>query len=171
MRDKAELPLQSVDAGAGLRRRTVASCLALIIVAPAMTQSAEPTATPSVDGATFRALLDGLVFLVEYGPKGEPSLGQDVLSFADGLFASRGCNSMGFAPAPYWLRVDDTSIQFKAEMVSAEHGELAFIGRITGDEIDVTSLWTRQRWYRTVLLESWYQGRIADPDEPLPTKS
>lgn len=171
MRDKAELPLQLVDASAGLRRRTVVSCLALIMVAPAMTQGAEPTATPLVDGAAFRALLDGSVFTVEYGPMGEPSLGQDVLSFADGLFASRGCNSMGFAPAPYWLRIDDASIQFKAEMASAEHGKLVFTGRITGDEIDVSSLWTRQRWYRTVLLESWYQGRIADPDEPLPTKS
>ena len=124
-----------------------------------------------VDPALFRGLLDGFVFIVEYGPKDEPSLGQDVLSFADGLFASRGCNSMGFAPAPYWLRVDDTSIQFQAEMASAEHGKLVFTGRITGDEIAVTSLWTRQRWYRTVLLESWYRGRIADPDEPLPAKT
>ena len=144
-----------------------------IALAPAPLLAAGTVTTPdlAVDPALFRGLLDGSVFLVEYGPMDQPSLGQDGLSFEDGLFASRGCNSMGFAPAPYWLRVTDAAIQFRAEMASAEHGELAFRGRVTGDEIDVTSLWTRQRWYRTVLLESWYRGRIADPGEPLPTKS
>jgi hypothetical protein len=147
-------------------------CMVAIAFAPAPLLGTSLAAKPdkSLETASFHPLLDGLVFVVDYGPLGKKSLGQDVLIFEDGLFASRGCQAMGFGAAPYWLRVEDDTIQFRAEMSSAEHGILAFTGRIAGEQIEVTSLWTRQRWYRTVVLESWYRGSTAEPGQPLPTK-
>lgn len=147
-------------------------CLASVLAnaAPvAAVATASPLATSAAEVA-FARHLDGMVFVVDYGPLGQPSLGQDVLTFADGTFASQGCERLGFAAAPYWLRVEGDVVHFRAEMTSAEHGTLAFTGRVENGGIEVASRWTRERWYRTVLLESWYQGRLAEPGEPLPSK-
>lgn len=151
------------------RRRMLRSslCLALLVAAPAI--GAESVPPPTAE-AVFRSALDGKVFVVDYGPLGKPSLGRDVLTFADGTFASQGCERLGFAAAPYWLRVEGPVVHFRAEMTSAEHGTLAFTGRVENGGIEAASLWTRERWYRTVLLQSWYLGRLAAPDEPLPSK-
>lgn len=152
------------------RRRMLRLGLCLALVVSARANGAEPVPPPAAE-AVFRSALDGKVFVVDYGPLGKPSLGRDVLTFADGAFASQGCERLGFAAAPYWLRVEDDAVYFRAEMTSVEHGTLVFTGRIENGGIEVASLWTRERWYRTVLLESWYRGRLAAPDEPLPSKT
>jgi hypothetical protein len=155
------------------RRAVVLSGLASVLAGTAARAggtTAPLTVAPLTDEGVFRSPLDGKVFIVDYGPMGHASLGLDVLTFAAGTFASQGCERLGFAAAPYWLRGEPDGVHFRAEMTSSEHGTLAFTGLVRGAEIEVASLWTRQRWYRTVRLESWYRGRLADPDQPLPTK-
>jgi hypothetical protein len=128
-------------------------------------------AVPAPGEAGFLGLLDGKDFIVEYGPVGEPSLGQDVLSFESGRFRSRGCSDLGFVPAPYWLRLEGDAIRFRAAMESPEHGYIDFTGEVVGEHIEAGSIWTRERWYRTVVLESWYRGALAAPGQALPEKS
>jgi hypothetical protein len=121
-------------------------------------------------GVPFIDPLDGKVFIVTYGPRGEPSLGEDVLSFQDGLFTSAGCQRYGFSAGPYWLRVDGDNVLFRAELISPEAGVMILTGAVAGDTIEAGSTWTRERWYRTVTLESWYAGALAAPEQPLPQK-
>lgn len=149
---------QALAMGAGLLAGAVCARMAV-------------AASQAPDEVAFLALLDGNVYGVDYGPSGEPSLGKDVLTFLDGTFASRGCARYGFAAAPYWLRLADGRIHFKCEMTSPEMGIFAFVGQVAGPDITATSLWTRKRWYRTVRLESWYRGSLAQPGRPLPEKS
>ncbi len=151
------------------RRAVVLSGLGLVLAGKAA--GAEAPLAPSTEEAVFRSPLDDKVFVVDYGPLGRASLGLDVLTFRAGTFASEGCERLGFRAAPYWLRGQGDDVHFRAEMTSVEHGTLAFEGLVRGAEIEVASLWTRQRWYRTVRLESWYRGRLAPPDRPLPKKS
>jgi hypothetical protein len=125
----------------------------------------------AVEHASFAALVDDMTFVVEYGPLGQASLGQDVLTFARGMFASEGCRRYGFEAAPYWLRLAGEVVHFRAEMESPEAGTIAFTGSIAGDSLEAASLWTRKRWYRTVRLESWYLGRLSEPGQALPRKS
>jgi hypothetical protein len=124
----------------------------------------------ALNGAPFFDPLDGRVFVVDYGPSGKASLGEDVFSFDDGLFTSMGCQRYGFSAAPYWLRVDGDDVLFRAELVSPEAGVMLMTGTISGDTIEAASVWTRERWYRTVRLESWYTGVRAAPGQPLPEK-
>jgi hypothetical protein len=121
--------------------------------------------------ASFTAIVDDKTFVVDYGPLGQASLGQDVLTFAGGTFTSQGCRRYGFEAAPYWLRLEGDIVHFRAEMESPDAGTIAFTGSIAGDTLDAASLWTRERWYRTVRLESWYRGRLAEPGQALPRKS
>lgn len=155
------------------RRRDVLRCCAGIagLVLGSAPVGRPAIAAPPLDEAAFRSVLDGRNFIVEYGPVGEESLGEDVLSFTDGRFASRGCSDLGFAPAPYWLRLDSAIVRFRAAMESPEHGSIDFTGEVTGERIEAGSIWTRERWYRTVVLESWYRGVLAAPGQALPTKS
>jgi hypothetical protein len=124
----------------------------------------------ALNGAPFVDPLDGKVFVVAYGPSGQPSLGEDVFSFSDGLFTSSGCQRYGFSAAPYWLRVEGDAVLFRAELVSPEAGVMLMTGTIADGAIDAASVWTRERWYRTVRLESWYKGALAAPGQPLPQK-
>jgi hypothetical protein len=155
------------------RRRWLRSATGFAVTA--LLSTLPPRSTPAgsieTDREAFRALLDAKTFVVAYGPAGKPSLGEDVLTFADGLFASRGCERYGFEAAPYWLRMDGDTVHFRAEMHSPEAGIIAFTGHVAGDTLDATSVWTRERWYRTVRLDSWYQGKLAAPGQPLPQKS
>lgn len=41
----------------------------------------------------------------------------------------------------------DGVVHFLAEMVSEEHGTIVYTGRILGNDLDATYLWTRDRWY------------------------
>lgn len=152
------------------RRRDVLRCgIAGLVLAP--TVGGDPArAAPPFDASAFRAVLDGRNFIVAYGPVGEESLGQDVLSFTDGRFASRGCSDLGFVPAPYWLRLEADTVRFRAAMESPEHGFIDFTGEVVGERIEAGSIWTRERWYRTVVLQSWYRGALAAPGQELPAK-
>ena len=155
------------------RRRWL--CTATGFAVTALLSTLPSRATPAglieTDREAFSALLDAKTFVVAYGPAGKPSLGEDVLTFADGLFTSRGCERYGFEAAPYWLRLDGEIVHFRAEMHSPEAGIIAFTGHVAGDTLDATSVWTRERWYRTIRLDSWYQGKLAEPGQPLPRKS
>ena len=155
------------------RRRWLrsASGFAITAVLSTLPSRATPAGSARADRDALRTLLDDKTFVVAYGPAGKPSLGEDVLTFADGVFTSRGCERYGFAAAPYWLRLDGDIVHFRAEMHSPEAGIIAFTGHVAGDTLDATSVWTRERWYRTVRLDSWYQGKIAEPGQPLPRKA
>ena len=122
------------------------------------------------NGAPFFDPLDGKVFVVDYGPLGKASLGEDVFRFDDGWFTSTGCQRYGFSAAPYWLRVDGEDMLFRAELTSPEAGVMVITGTISGDALEAASVWTRERWYRTVRLESWYAGMLAAPGQALPEK-
>ncbi len=150
-------------------RRCLAAALAAWSLLLGLAQAAEQ-GPGALNGAPLVDPLDGKVFVVDYGPSGKPSLGEDVFSFSDGLFTSTGCQRYGFSAAPYWLRVEGEQVLFRAELVSPEAGVMLMTGTISDDAIEAASIWTRERWYRTVRLESWYRGALAAPGQPLPEK-
>jgi len=116
-----------------------------------------PSATPSPPH--LRHDLQDMRFvgtLVE-GTAGDPA--EDVLTFDDGTFSTRRCGQYGFAPAPYWVRVDDQGLHFRATLDSPGHGTMHFEGLFDGREMHATAVWRRERWYWTLEQTFRFTGR------------
>ena len=102
-----------------------------------------------------------MTFVGSFGPKGSHARDSDTFVFEDGLFTSTGCIEYGFSPRPYWVREVDGDVHFLAEMVSEAHGTIVYRGRVHGDVIDATYVWTRDRWYWSIRREFWFKGSLT----------
>lgn len=135
----------------------VAICFGLVALSPAAIgqETALGSSMPEL-----RHGLEGMEFSgsLAFGDETEPS-DEDVLTFTDGKFSSQACLEYGFAPAPYWVRRDADGIHFRVELLSPEHGTLHFEGVYDGEEMQVTALWTKDRWYWTVEQKLRFTGR------------
>ena len=115
-------------------------------------------------GSAQQALLSGRVFVVATGKNDEPASGQDVVRFFGALMSTDLCDRFGFQPAAYHLRAEGVTLHVMAALVSAEHGELRFAGRIVGNRLVAEADWRRPRWYGDVHVRIWFDGGLADPE-------
>ena len=92
-------------------------------------------------------ILDGKVFIGHVGPKGKEANGEDEVVFQDGRFLSSSCSKYGFTSAPYKAYRDGDTIIFTTVTQSPKHGQIDWKGRITGDAIEASYRWTKERWY------------------------
>ena len=106
-------------------------------------------------------LLDGKLYMTFVGPKGKEADGEDELVFKNGKLFSPSCATYGFGDGVYKTRVEEGAIYFEAETTSTKHGKIVWTGKIDGDKIDGTYIWTKKRWYwKNAYEESWFKGTL-----------
>ena len=119
-------------------------------------------------GSAISATVDGRTFSVDTGKEGKPAGGKDVVRFADGLMSTALCIRFGFKPAPYTVRVEGSKIHFHSEMISETQGKLVFTGHIEGDRLVAKAEWEQVRWYWTVNIVLWHDGKQVEFSDDLP---
>lgn len=106
-------------------------------------------------------ILDGMVFIGHVGPKGEDANGEDEVVFQNGQFLSTSCTKYGFETAPYTATRDGNDIAFTATTSSSRHGQIEWKGKISGEEIEASYIWTKERWYWfDAYEENWLKARL-----------
>ena len=104
-------------------------------------------------------ILDGKTYFGQNGSKGKDANQNDEFIFENGMFRSTSCDKYKFAKGPYETNVVDGIISFKAITVSPTHGQIAWEGKVDGDSIDGTFVWTKERWYWDIRKEYWLKGK------------
>lgn len=102
-----------------------------------------------------------MVLVGHVGHKGSGANGEDEVVFQKGRFLSASCSKYGFRSAPYTAYRNGKSIIFTAETHSPKHGKIEWQGRITGEMLDASYKWTKQRWYWfDADEENWLKARL-----------
>ena len=115
-----------------------------------------PEAVTAIEAAM--KLLDGSKFRSQSFQGESPGLSEDTLVFKNGHFASENCREFGFSDTPYWLRVVNRQVHFRAESVSPTHGTMVWQGVIDGDKINGTFVWDKKRWYWNIRQQYRFEG-------------
>ena len=102
--------------------------------------------------------LDGMRFVGPTGAAGKGADHEDVVVFADGMFRSAQCEKFGFGASSYTATDRDGVVHFTAATTSPTSGKLEWQGRIDGDSVEATFLWTKERWYWNIRREYWFKG-------------
>lgn len=132
-------------------RLVVATLIAAMLLPMPVTEAAEESGP-----------LDGMIFAGSFGDPGAPGR-DDLLYFNNGKFWSAICIRCGFEPGSYWVRKVGDSIHFRGEQRS-ERGTFVYLGRVTGDKIQVDVNWTKDRWYWKIDRDLVFEGSIAKKD-------
>jgi hypothetical protein len=119
-------------------------------------------------GNAISTIVEGRTFSVDTGKEGKPAGGKDVVRFSDGLMSTALCIRFGFKPAPYTVRVDGSQVHFRSEMISETQGKLVFTGHIEGDRLVAKAEWEQVRWYWTVNIVLWHDGKQVEFSDDLP---
>lgn len=99
------------------------------------------------------AALEGKAFVGHTGPLGSTAIdGEDEIIFKNGRFQSTACTNWGFDSPPYRATVKPDGIHFDALTRSPRHGQIQWRGVLSGNTLEATYLWTKQRWY-------WFDAR------------
>lgn len=106
--------------------------------------------------------LDGRTYTGQNGSKGKPADHDDEFIFSNGMFRSTSCDAYGFESGPYQTEVVDGVIYFKATTKSPSHGQMVWEGKVDGESIDGTFLWTKERWYWDIRKEYWLKGKLKE---------
>lgn len=112
------------------------------------------------DNISSTSALDGRSYSGQNGSKGEPADHDDGFIFSNGMFRSTSCDAYGFESGPYQTEAVNGVIFFKAVTRSPSHGQIAWEGKVDGDSIDGTFLWTKERWYGDIRKEYWFKGKL-----------
>lgn len=126
-----------------------------------------PQSAIAKDGMTADTLatstaLDGRTYAGQNGSKGKPADHADEFIFSNGMFRSTSCDAYGFDSGPYQTEVVDGVTYFKAVTKSPSHGQMTWQGKVDGDSIDGTFLWTKERWYWDIRKEYWLKGKLKE---------
>ncbi len=135
---------------------TLAGLLALALIA-----AAEGT-DPAAKHVVASRVLDGKKFAGPGGAKGRKPHHNDELVFEDGMFRSAQCEKWGFGAGPYTATIQGDTVHFRAETTSPTQGNLVWQGKVRGDTLEATFLWTKERWYWTIRNEYWFKGTLQE---------
>jgi hypothetical protein len=107
-------------------------------------------------------LLDGSSFVGKNGEVGQKlaEYEDEEIIFQKGLFTSVSCEPYNFSSSPYNTKVVDEKIHFNAVTESATHGTISWQGVIDGDQVEVSFVWTKERWYWDIRREYWFKGNL-----------
>ncbi len=104
--------------------------------------------------------LDGKTYFGQNGSKGKPADHDDEFIFKEGMFRSTSCDEYGFSAGQYETTETDGIIYFKAATESPSHGQMFWEGKIDGDSLEGTFVWTKERWYWDIRKEYWFKGEL-----------
>jgi hypothetical protein len=113
------------------------------------------------DSSNAMAMLEGKVFVGHTGPLNGPVNGEDEVVFRNSRFLSTACDKWGFDSAGYAATVQPDGIHFTSVTKSPKHGQILWKGVVSGDTINATYLWTKERWYWfNAREERWFKGKL-----------
>jgi hypothetical protein len=113
------------------------------------------------DANNAMAMLEGKVFVGHTGPLSGPVDGEDEVVFRNSRFLSTACDKWGFDSAVYAATVQPDGIHFTSVTKSPKHGQILWKGVVSGDTINATYLWTKERWYWfNAREERWFKGKL-----------
>jgi hypothetical protein len=135
--------------------RRLVTYAAVVAVSFATVSLAQQAATPSPPAIN---VLDGKTFTGEIVPVGKASGRAEDFVFADGKFRSKVCLHWGFKPGPYWVRMENGQVHFRARLTSVENGVMTFRGDVAGSRIYAEVDWVKPRWYWTIERQFRFQG-------------
>jgi hypothetical protein len=104
--------------------------------------------------------LDGKTYFGQNGSKGKEADHDDEFIFKNGMYRSTSCDKYDFAEGPYETKVVDGVTFFKAVTASPTHGQMTWEGKVDGDSIEGTFVWTKERWYWDIRKEYWLNGKL-----------
>jgi hypothetical protein len=106
-------------------------------------------------------LLDGRSFVGKNGEVGQKlaEYEDEEIIFQNGLFTSASCEPYNFGSSPYNTKVVDDKIHFDTVTESPTHGKISWEGIIDGEQVEVTFVWTKERWYWDTRREYWFKGK------------
>lgn len=134
--------------------------ITFLILALLFSQDAMAKDRTVTDTLTTSFILDGRTYSGQNGSKGKPADHDDEFIFSKGMFRSTSCDAYGFESGPYETDVVDGIIFFKAVTKSPSHGQMVWQGKVDGDTIEGTFLWTKKRWYWDIRKEYWLNGTL-----------
>ena len=88
--------------------------------------------------------LDGKTFSVKFTEHNKNEEAKDELIFKDGTFFSADCEQYGFSPAPYESKSKSGTTLFKSTLTSDKEGKVEWEGKVNGDEISGTFIWSKE---------------------------
>ena len=113
------------------------------------------------DASDAMGMLEGKVFVGHTGPQAGLVNGEDEVVFRNSRFLSTACNKWGFDSAVYTATVQPDGIHFTSVTNSPKHGHIFWKGVVSGDAINATYLWTKERWYWfDAREERWFKGKL-----------
>lgn len=110
--------------------------------------------------SAYANALDGKTFSGVAGKMGKKGSEQDEIRFENGQFRSVDCEKYGFGSGPYETRVDGDKIHFVADTYSADTGRIAWVGTITGNNVDATFLWYKKNKNVKPEQIKWFKGTV-----------
>lgn len=109
-------------------------------------------------------LLDGRSYVGKNGEVGQElaEYEDEEIIFQDGLFTSASCEPYNFGSSPYNTKIVDEKIHFDAVTESPTHGKISWQGIIDGEQVEVSFVWTKERWYWDTRREYWFRGKLKE---------
>ena len=104
--------------------------------------------------------LDGRTYFGQNGSKGKPADHDDEFIFKEGMFRSTSCDQYGFTEGRYETTEADGILYFKAATASPSHGQMFWKGKIDGDSLEGTFVWTKERWYWDIRKDYWFKAAL-----------
>jgi hypothetical protein len=113
------------------------------------------------DAGDAMAMLEGKTFVGHTGPLNGPVNGEDEVVFRNSRFLSTACDKWGFDSAVYTATLQPNGIHFTSVTKSPKHGQILWQGVVSGDTMNATYLWTKERWYwLDAREERWFKGKL-----------
>ena len=143
----------------------LAAVLAAALLLPPVPARSQPQ-NGSGNTGTFPAsasMLDGRTFsarIVRDGADDQNRGLGDTLSFSGGKFSSKICRRFNFVDAPYWIRFENGKVLFRVELKSPTDGTMVWQGTISGDTLQGTMRWRKERWYWTIDATHKISGKL-----------
>ena len=105
-------------------------------------------------------VLDERTYFGQNGSKGKPADHDDEFIFKKGMFRSTSCDKYEFSEGRYETTQTDGVIFFRAVTSSPSHGKMFWEGKVDGDSLDGTFVWTKERWYWDIRKEYWFKAEL-----------
>ena len=111
----------------------------------------------------YSGVLDGKTFVGQSGKMGKEASEEDEIRFQNGKLFSVGCAEWGFNESDYTVKIEGDKIYFESEMLSPKNGKIVWSGKVRGNTIEATYVWTKKRWYwKDAHQEKWLKGSLKN---------
>jgi hypothetical protein len=135
----------------------------------AVVSTPEPAPPMTMPAPASGSLLDGHIFIGEWGKQGEPANGTEQMTFGHGQLSAK--EPAGFSAGAYTATAEGELIKFEAETLSKREGRLWWRGMVTQGQLSGVFTWFREGKNP---IDYWVKGRsnaFAKTTPAIPTST